>query len=72
MSQIGPSAKSLLRAEMARRSITYDELSARLADAGVIVSSQALRSKIARGAFSANTFVACLIVLGVEHLRLHD
>lgn len=72
MHDVTLSAKSVLRAEMARRGVSYDELSARLEAVGLELSTQALRSKISRGSFSADVFLKCLMVLGVEILRIKD
>ena len=66
------SAKSVLKAEMARRGVGYDELSARLKAVGFEVSAQALRNKVSRGAFSADVFLRCLAVLGVEKLPMNQ
>jgi hypothetical protein len=65
-------AKRIIRAEMARRGIGYIELSAKLAEQGVVLSEKALRSKVSRGAFTADVFLQCLAALGVETLRLTD
>ena len=70
MSQIEAKAKRILRAEMVRRNVSYDELSDRLAKMGIALSEKALRSKVSRGAFTADVFLQCLEALGVETLRL--
>lgn len=62
--------KGILRAEMTRRQITYDQLSERLAELGVSDSAVNLRNKIARGGFSAAFFVQCLEAIGVREVRL--
>lgn len=72
MQDVSLRAKSVLKAEMARRGVGYDELSARLKTVGLEISAQALRSKVSRGAFSADVFLGCLSVLGVEQLRLNQ
>src|SRR5438094_710549 len=43
--------KRLLRAEMTRRGVTYDDLAEKLAEIGVIDSSVNIRNKVARGRF---------------------
>jgi hypothetical protein len=65
-------AKGILRAEMARRSITYDKLSEKLAEMGVKDSSVNLRNKVARGGFSAAFFLQCLVAIGCSTVRLKD
>lgn len=62
--------RGILRAEMARQSITYGELAARLQTLGVQETDANLRNKIGRGKFSALFFVQCLEVLGVEELKV--
>lgn len=63
-------AKGILRAEMTRRAITYEQLSAKLAEMGVSDTPVNLRNKVARGGFTAAFFLQCLSVLGVESVRL--
>lgn len=62
--------KGTLRAEMTRRSITYDQLSERLAELGLKETPVNLRNKVARGGFSAVFFVQCLRAIGVKNLAI--
>jgi hypothetical protein len=62
--------KGILRAEMARRAITYDQLAAKLAEQGVQDTAVNIRNKVARGGFSAAFFVQCLKAIGCEEIRL--
>ena len=62
--------KGMLRAEMTRRGITYDQLSAKLAEIGVTEQSKSLRNKVARGGFSAVFFVQCLRAMGVDRVQI--
>ena len=64
--------KRLLRAEMARRGITYDQLADRLAAIGVRDTAVNLRNKVARGRFSAVFLVQCLRAIGARALRLNE
>jgi hypothetical protein len=64
--------KGILRAEMTRRGITYDQLAERLAVVGVKDSAVNIRNKVARGGFSAVFFVQCLKAIGCTTLRLED
>ena len=64
--------KGMLRAEMTRRGITYDQLSTRLAEIGVKADPHVLRNKVARGGFSAVFFVQCLRAIGCQTVRLAD
>ena len=49
--------KGILRAEMARRGMTYEQLSQRLAELGIQDTAVNIRNKVARGGFSAVFFV---------------
>jgi 3-mercaptopyruvate sulfurtransferase SseA len=62
--------KGMLRAEMTRRGITYDQLAAKLAESGVKVDPHVLRNKVARGGFSAVFFVQCLRAIGCQNVRI--
>lgn len=62
--------KRVIRVEMSRRGITYQELSERLALLTVEIGEHALRNKIARGTFSAAFFVYCLEALEMGQLDL--
>ena len=64
--------KRLLRAEMTRRGVTYEELSERLAAIGVQDTAVNLRNKIARGRFSATFLIQCLAAIGARALRLSE
>ncbi|MGA8611099.1 MAG: DUF6471 domain-containing protein [Xanthobacteraceae bacterium] len=68
----GEKAKRLLRAEMVKRGITYDELTERLKAIGVEDNSINIRNKVARGKFMAAFMLQCLRAIGVETLRLED
>jgi hypothetical protein len=62
--------KGILRAEMARRGITYDQLAAKLAELGVQNTAVNIRNKVARGGFSAVFFVQCLRALGCHTIQI--
>lgn len=62
--------KGILRAEMARRGMTYEQLAERLAELGVKDSAVNIRNKVARGGFSAVFFVQCLEAIGAREIRL--
>jgi hypothetical protein len=64
--------KRLLRAEMARRGVTYQGLAERLAAIGVRDTAVNLRSKVARGRFSAVFLVQCLTAIGARTLRFTE
>jgi hypothetical protein len=64
--------KGMLRAEMARRQISYKGLVEKLAEQGVVETEANLRNKISRGGFTASFFVLCLVAIGCHTLRLED
>jgi len=64
--------KSMLKAELKRRNVTYAQLVGRLADIGVIDSEPNIRNKLARGKFTAVFLVQCLEAIGASSLRLSD
>lgn len=62
--------KNLLRAEMMRRGVSYEQLAAKLAEIGVEDNVLNLRNKVARGRFTAPFFAQCMVALGVELLQI--
>jgi hypothetical protein len=62
--------KRLLRAEMTRRGVTYEELSEKLVAIGINDNAVNLRNKVARGRFSAIFLIQCLAAIGCRSLRL--
>jgi len=64
--------KRLLRAEMTRRGVTYDQLAEKLAQIGVEDTAVNIRNKVARGKFTATFLVQALTALGCKTLRLSD
>ena len=62
--------KGILRAEMARRAMTYEQLAEKLAELGVRDNAVNIRNKVARGGFSAAFFVQCLRAMGCNTVRL--
>ena len=63
-------AKLILRGEMARRGITYEDLAASLAEIGVKETNASLRNKLSRGSFTADFFLQALSAMKVVTLRL--
>ena len=62
--------KNMLRAEMMRRGVSYEQLVARLAEIGITENVLNLRNKVARGRFTAPFFAQCMVALGVELLQI--
>jgi len=63
-------AKGILRAEMARRGITYADLASQLSAIGVEDNERNLRNKISRGKFTAGFLLQCLSAVGASEIRL--
>lgn len=69
---IAVALRRLLKAELARRGITYAQLVGKLADIGVMDSEPNIRNKISRGKFTAVFLLQCLEAIGASSLRLSD
>ncbi len=65
-------AKGILRAEIKRRDLSYDDLAEKLAEIGVEDTAKNLSNKIARGSFTAGFFIMCLEAIGCQVIRLSD
>ena len=60
----------MVKAEMARRNVTYRELEARLRAIGIEDNAKNLSTKISRGKFTATFFFQCMKVLDCRTLHL--
>lgn len=65
-------AKGLLRAELARRNLSYEDLAKALEGIGVEDTAKNLSNKIARGSFTAGFFLMCLEAIGCRIIRLEE
>lgn len=65
-------AKRLLKAELARRGVSYRVLVTRLESIGVVDTEGAISNKISRGKFSFAFFLQCMRALGVETVRVAE
>lgn len=65
-------AKGLLRAEMARRGLTYQQLIEKLKEIGVKEDEHNLRNKVARGKFTAAFFLQCCAAMDCHTIRLNE
>jgi hypothetical protein len=63
-------ASGILRAEMARRGITYKVLAARLEGMGIPETQKSVASKIGRGTFSFVFFLQATRALGIQRVDL--
>jgi len=64
--------KAILKAELARRDISYRELASRLGALGITDNERNIANKLSRGTFTAAFFVACLDAVGCRTLRLKE
>lgn len=62
--------KGMLKAEITRRNLTYDQLSERLAEMGIRETPTNLRTKISRGNFGTVFFLQALRAAGCDRLDL--
>ncbi|MDQ4626218.1 DUF6471 domain-containing protein [Janthinobacterium lividum] len=65
-------ACNLLKAELARSGVGYEELVSRLDAIGVHETYQGLAAKINRGTFSFAFFAQCMAALSVKTVRLSE
>ncbi len=63
--------KGTIRAEMARRYLSYADLADRLAAIGVTESARNLNNKINRGSFTAVFFFQCMDAIGCHTFHLN-
>lgn len=64
--------KGLLKAELKRRGVTYQQLSEKFAVIGIAESPENIANKISRGKFSAVFLLQCMEVIGCKSIRLTD
>ncbi|MCL2658763.1 MAG: DUF6471 domain-containing protein [Betaproteobacteria bacterium] len=65
-------ACNLLKAELARSGIGYEELVKRLDAIGIQESYKGLAAKVNRGTFSFAFFAQCMAALGTKTVRLNE
>jgi hypothetical protein len=63
-------AKGILKAELARRHLTYKDLAERLRGAGIHDTDRNISNKLSRGAFTAAFFIQCLDAIGCRTIHL--
>jgi hypothetical protein len=64
--------KGILKAELARRHISYRDLADRLNAIGVKENERNIANKLSRGTFTAAFFIQCLDAIDCSTLRLKD
>lgn len=65
-------ARRLVKAELKRADVTYEELARRLNESGLEETKASIASKLSRGAFPATFMLATLKVIGCQTVRLED
>lgn len=65
-------AANVLKAELKRRGITYDQLQTKLSALGVAEPAANIRVKVSRGAFQFAFFLQCAAAIGLKNLRLDE
>ena len=68
----GAKASRFLKAELKRAGVGYKELAERLNKHGMEESETSITGKLARGTFATSFFLACLVVLDRDALRLEE
>jgi hypothetical protein len=63
-------SKCLLKAELAKKNIDYQQLSIKLAEIGVNESASNINSKINRGTFSFMFFMQCMQAIKTQHISI--
>lgn len=64
--------KGLLKAELKKKNVSYNDLAERLTAMGIPESEANIANKISRGGFTAVFFVQCLVAIGAHIVRLHE
>jgi hypothetical protein len=62
--------KSLLKAELKRKGVTYGQLVEKLDAIGVKETDPNIRNKLARGKFTAVFLIQCMEAVGASRLQL--
>ncbi|MBK8209658.1 MAG: hypothetical protein IPK78_06450 [Rhodospirillales bacterium] len=61
-------ARGLLKAELARKGVTYEQLAEKLREIGVNETPASIANKISRGRFTAVFLLQCLEAVGCRSL----
>tara|TARA_R110000868_G_scaffold207266_9_gene456257 strand:+ start:782 stop:1027 length:246 start_codon:yes stop_codon:yes gene_type:complete len=65
-------ASSILKAELKRKNIGYEQLVQMLSAIGVHETHASILNKMSRGAFQFAFFLQCAAAIGIKNLRLDD
>jgi len=64
-------AKSVLKGEMAKRSISRQQLADMLSQQGIQITKASIDNKLSRGTFSADFFLDCIRVMGCHDIGVN-
>ncbi|HXL65681.1 MAG TPA: DUF6471 domain-containing protein [Xanthobacteraceae bacterium] len=64
--------KGLLKAELARRTLSYADLAEKLGEMGIKENRRNITNRIGRGNFTAIFFFQCMEAIGAKTIRLED
>ena len=64
--------KGILKAELARRNLTYADLAEKLDSIGIKDNERNISNKIGRGTFTAIFFVQCMEAIGCKTIHLNE
>ena len=65
-------AKRFLKAELKRAELTYEDLAEKMKKHGFAESKSSVASKLSRATVPAAFFLAALVAMGAETVRLED
>lgn len=65
-------ASGILKAELKRRHITYEQLITLLKSVDIQETHASILNKMSRGAFQFSFFLQCAAVIGIKNLRLDE
>jgi Domain of unknown function (DUF6471) len=65
-------AKRLIKAELKRADITYEELARRLREHGLKETEGSISNKLSRGTFAATFFLATMKAIGRQTVNLEE
>jgi Domain of unknown function (DUF6471) len=70
--EIAERAARFLKAELKRANVTYEELAARMKKHGVEETRDSVAAKLKRGTFPATFFIAAMVAIGIEAVKMED
>ncbi len=65
-------ASGIIKAELKRRNIGYEQLVTLLEKIGIKETHASILNKMSRGAFQFTFFLQCSVAIGLKNLRLDD